>query len=151
MEKALLIDEGNASYWGLQGVIYYKARNYESSEQVLRCAVDGCSAEQARALICELNIAACDPDDPNDPVGLQHGLQITGQLLSDRSLEAYYTYGSVLAYNGKCDEAERVLQALADAYAGDPTIMDIVVNNRLLCAASGAAGAGASPEPSPTP
>jgi tetratricopeptide (TPR) repeat protein len=150
MEKALLIDEGNANYWGLLGVIYYKARNYESSEEVLRCAVDGCTAEQARKLICELNIAACDPNDPNDPVGLQHGRQIAGQTLNDRSLEAYYTYGSVLAYNGKCDEAERVLQVLADAYAGDPTIMDIVVNNRLLCAAS-AAGTRSTPESTPTP
>jgi tetratricopeptide (TPR) repeat protein len=151
MEKALLIDEGNAGYWGLLGVIYYKARNYESSEEVLRCAVDGCSAEQARVLICELNIAGCDPDDPNDPVGLQHGQEIAGQSLSDSSLEAYYTYGSVLAYNGKCDEAERVLQALAEAYAGDPTIMQIVVDNRDLCLASEAAGAAATPQSSPTP
>ena len=29
MERALLIDEGNAGFWGLLGVIYYKARNYE--------------------------------------------------------------------------------------------------------------------------
>ncbi|MCX6070154.1 MAG: tetratricopeptide repeat protein [Chloroflexi bacterium] len=151
MEKALLIDEGNAGYWGLLGVVYYRARNYESSEQVLRCAVDGCSAEETRVRICELNIAACDPDDPNDPVGLQHGQEIAGQSLSDSSLEAYYTYGSVLAYNGKCDEAERILQALADAYAGDPTIMQIVVDNRDLCAASAAAGAEATPKPSPTP
>jgi len=56
-----------------------------------------------------------------------------------------------LAYNGKCDEAERVLQALADAYAGDPTIMQIVVDNRDLCAASTAAGAEVTPEPSPNP
>jgi tetratricopeptide (TPR) repeat protein len=150
MEKALLIDEGNAGFWGLLGVIYYRARNYESSEQVLRCAVDGCSAEQARALICELNIAACNPDDPNDPVGLQHGREITPQPLGDGSLEAYYTYGSVLAYNGKCDDAERILQALATAYAGDPTVMQIVVDNRDLCAASTAAAAGATPEPGPT-
>jgi hypothetical protein len=67
MERALLIDEGNAGFWGFLGVIYYKARNYESSEDVLRCAVDGCSAEETRRLICELNIAACDPDDLNDP------------------------------------------------------------------------------------
>jgi len=151
MEKALLIDEGNAGYWGLLGVIYYRARNYESSEQVLRCAVDGCSVEEARALICELNIDACDPDDPNDPVGLQHGREIAGQQLSDRSLEAYYTYGSVLAYNGKCEEAERILQALAEAYAGDGTIMDIVFTNRLLCAGSAGAGANATPESSLTP
>jgi tetratricopeptide (TPR) repeat protein len=150
MEKALLIDEGNAGYWGLLGVIYYKARNYESSEQVLRCAVDGCTADETRVLICELDIAACDPEDPNDPVGLQHAIEVAGQALSDASLEAYYTYGSVLAYNGKCDEAERILGQLAETYAGDPTIMRIVVDNRDLCAASAASGA-AAPESSPTP
>jgi tetratricopeptide (TPR) repeat protein len=142
MERALLIDEGNAGYWGLLGVIYYRARNYESSEEVLRCAVDGCRAAETRRLICELNIAACDPDDPEDPIGQQHGREIAGRPLSDSSLEAYYTYGSVLAYNGKCDEAERVLQALAEAYVGDSTIMEIVNDNRDLCAAAAAGGAG---------
>ena len=148
MERALLIDEGNAGFWGFLGVIYYKARNYESAEQVLRCAVDGCSADEARELICELNIAACDPDDPNDPVGLQHGREIVGQALSDASLETYYTYGSVLAFNGKCADAERILGALAGAYAGDSTVMTIVSYNRDLCAAS---SSQATITPIPTP
>lgn len=148
MERALLIDEANANFWGLLGVIYYRARNYESAEQVLRCAVDGCTAEETRRLICELNIAACDPDDPQDPVGLQHGRDVTGRPLGDSSLEAYYTYGSVLAYNGKCDQAERILQALAEAYVGDSTIMAIVDDNRALCAS---AGPQATPEIQVTP
>jgi tetratricopeptide (TPR) repeat protein len=148
MERALLIDEGNAGFWGFLGVIYYKARNYESSEQVLRCAVDGCSADEARALICELNIAACDPNDSNDPVGLQHGRDVVGQSLSDASLEAYYTYGSVLAYNGVCADAERVLGSLAQAYAGDGTVMAIVKYNRDLCATSGSQPA-ITPSPNP--
>ncbi len=151
MERALLIDEGNAGFWGFLGVIYFKARNYESAEQVLRCAVDGCTAEESRALICELNIAACDPNDPNDPVGLLHGREIPAQPLTAASLEAYYTYGSVLAFNKKCDEAERVLQALAGAYAGDPTVMWIVADDRALCAASAASTPQGTPLPSPTP
>ncbi|MCJ7678262.1 MAG: hypothetical protein MUO35_11135, partial [Anaerolineales bacterium] len=151
MQAALLIDEGNGGFWGLLGIVYYKARNYESAEQVLRCAVDGCSAEESRGLICELNIAACDPNDPNDPVGLLHGREIPAQPLSDASLEAYYTYGSVLAYNKKCDDAERILQALAGSYAGDGTVMGIVGPNRDLCAASAASTPQKAPSPSPTP
>jgi len=151
MERALLIDEGNAGFWGFLGVIYYKARNYESSEDVLRCAVDGCSAEETRRLICELNIAACDPDDLNDPVGLLHGQVISPQALADGSLEAYYTYGSVLAFNGKCDEAERVFGSLVAAYGGDPIVSGIVADNRLLCAASTAPALPAEITPSPNP
>jgi tetratricopeptide (TPR) repeat protein len=151
MERALLIDEGNAGFWGFLGVIYYKARNYESSEQVLRCAVDGCSAGEARALICELNIAACDPDDPNDPVGLLHGQEIAPQPLADGSLEAYYTYGSVLAFNGKCGEAERIFGSLLASYGGDPIVAGIVADNRDLCAGSTSSGSQATITPNPNP
>jgi tetratricopeptide (TPR) repeat protein len=151
MERALLIDEGNAGFWGFLGVIYYKARNYESAEQVLRCAVDGCTAEESRALICELNIAACDPKDPNDPVGLQHGKEIAAQPLGDASLEAYYTYGSVLAFNKKCDDAERIFRALLAAYGGDPTVAGIVSDNRALCASSAASTPQGTPLPRPNP
>lgn len=151
MERALLVDEGNPGFWGFLGVIYYKARNYESAEQVLGCAVDGCTAEQARALICELNIAACDPDDPTDPVGLLHGVEIAPQPLGDASLEAYYTYGSVLAFNGKCDDAERVFQALLAVYGGDPIVAGIVADNRDLCASAAASGPDSAAKPSPSP
>jgi tetratricopeptide (TPR) repeat protein len=149
MERALLVDEGNPGFWGLLGVIYYRARNYESAEQVLRCAVDGCTLEETRGLICELNMAACDPNDPNDPVGLLHGRELPGQALSGSSLESYYTYGSVLAFNGKCVDAERILAELARAYAGDPTVMAIVSENRTLCAT--ATASGTPPPPTPTP
>jgi tetratricopeptide (TPR) repeat protein len=149
MQRAVLIDEGNPGFWGLLGVIYYRARNYESAEDVLRCAVDGCTVEETRGLICELNIAACDPDDPNDPVGLLHGRELSGQALSSASLEAYYTYGSVLAFNGKCEEAERILAELARAYAGDGTVMTIVSENRDLCAVGTAAGTTTQPAPTP--
>ena len=151
MEQALLIDEGNAGFWGFLGVIYYKARNYESAEQVLRCAVDGCTAEESRGLICELNIAACDPNDPDDPVGLQHGKEIAAQPLSDASLEAYYTYGSVLAFNKKCDDAERVFRALLAGYGGDTIVAGIVADNRVLCASSAASPPQEAPSASPTP
>ena len=146
-----MIDEGNPGFWGLLGVVYYKARNYESAEEVLRCAVDGCTADETRALICELNMAACDPADPNDPVGLQHGRELAGQALSSASLEAWYTYGSVLAFNGKCEDAERILAELARAYAGDSTVMTIVGVNRGLCASAATPGAGQTPQSTSTP
>jgi len=71
--------------------------------------------------------------------------------LADGSLEAYYTYGSVLAFNGKCDEAERVFGSLLAAYGGDPIVSGIVADNRLLCAASTAPALPAEITPSPNP
>ena len=67
-------------------------------------------------------------------MGLLHGQETARPAVSDASLEAYYTYGSVLAFNGKCDDAERILAELARAYAGDPIVADIVGENRTLCA-----------------
>ncbi len=144
VERALAIDEGNPEIYGFLGIIYYKARNYESALEVLRCAVDGCSEEDSRSMLCQFAIG-CDPDDPEDAIAPLHGRQVTGLALGPTSLEYYYTYGSVLAYYGKCAEAERVFQVLLSQYATDPVVAGIVAENRAICSATPAA------EPTVTP
>ena len=135
LERALAIDEGNPEIYGFLGIIYYRARNYESALEVLRCAVDGCSQEDSRRLICQLAVG-CDPEDPQDAVAPLHGQQVPGLALGPNSLEYYYTYGSVLAFYGQCDPAERVFEDLLSQYGTDPVVTGIVSENRAICAAT---------------
>jgi tetratricopeptide (TPR) repeat protein len=141
LERALAIDEGNPEIFGFLGIIYYKARNYESSLEVLRCAVDGCSEEESRRILCEFALG-CNPDDPEDAVAAQVGREVPGLALGPNSLEYYYTYGSVLAFYGFCDEAEVVFDKLLSQYATDPVVAGIVAENRAIC--------NAPPTPVPT-
>src|SRR4030042_5414121 len=45
-EKALTFDATNADTYGQLGMIYVQARNYETALPTLRCAVDGCTADE---------------------------------------------------------------------------------------------------------
>jgi tetratricopeptide (TPR) repeat protein len=45
-EKALAFDPSNADTYGQLGTIYVKSRNYEGALPVLKCAVEGCTAEE---------------------------------------------------------------------------------------------------------
>lgn len=141
VERALVIDEGNPEIYGFLGIIYYRARNYESALEVLRCAVDGCSQEDSRRMLCEFALG-CDPDDPQDAVAPLHGREVPGLALGPNSLEYYYTYGSVLAFYGQCEAAERVFEELLSQYSTDPVVSGIVAENRAICSAT--------PVPAPT-
>jgi len=140
--RALAIDPGNAEIYGFLGIVYYKARNYESGLSVLECAVDGCSAEDSSALLCDLKVYLCDPEDP---VSMTHGEEVTGLPLNATSLEVYYTYDSALAAGKECDRAGRVSEELIAVYGQDPIVRDIVQENQAICA-----GVLPSPIPGPT-
>lgn len=135
VEKALTYDEGNADTYGFLGIVYFKARNYETAEQVLRCAVEGCTAADSRTVICQMAIVGCDPTNPADAEAPKHGKPVAGLVLgsSQSALEAYYTFGSVLAFNRKCDEAEQIFQQLMAKYGGDAIVAGIVAENRAMC------------------
>ncbi|HEY70059.1 MAG TPA: hypothetical protein G4O08_05680 [Anaerolineae bacterium] len=153
VERALAFNPDNANIYGLLGVVFYKARNYESSISVLKCAVDGCTAEESRAVLCEF-VFACGSDADAEA----YGSPIEGLTLNSESLVYYYTYGSALAYYSgspgygfACDEAERVFtQIMTSPYGGDPIVASIVEEGRLILARSCFGGAGI-PEPTPTP
>jgi len=150
IEHALAIDPQNPDIYGRLGIVFFKARNYESAVVALQCAVDGCSQEVSRTLLCQY---VFDCDSATDQ-GQEYGVEVSGLSLGDDSLEYYYTYGSVLVYfrdtaefPNACTDAERVFQQLLATYPEDDTVSVIVSDNRSLCAGG---GPPASPIPSPT-
>ncbi|MCJ7513767.1 MAG: hypothetical protein MUO23_12455, partial [Anaerolineales bacterium] len=100
-----------------------------------------CSQEDSRRMLCQFALG-CDPDDPQDAVAPLHGREVAGLPLGPSSLEYYYTYGSVLAFYGQCEAAERVFAELLSQYPTDAVVTGIVAENRAICAAT--------PAPAPT-
>lgn len=152
ISKALQFDSTNADIYGRLGLVYFKARNYESSLDVLQCAVFGCDAEVSRRVLCEA-LYGCDPEEPE---ALQYGEEINGLMLDSTSVVYYYTYASALAYYGYCDDAEVVLQELESVYPDDALVMSIVEENRSICASQAdgdqtESAADAVPTPALTP
>ena len=111
LEQAVLIDPGNPELLGFLGVIYFKARNYENSEATLSCAVDGCDDAQHALLLCE-TLAILDCTEEGEDL---RASGVVGLELDADSLEYYYTFGSLLAFERKCDEAEAVFLELESA------------------------------------
>jgi tetratricopeptide (TPR) repeat protein len=142
IERALEIDPRNPDIYGRLGIVYYKARNYESAVDVLRCAVDGCPPEVTRQLLCQY-VYGCDVADES---ALAYCVDVPGQALVPESLEHYYTYGSVLAFYSYCSRAEVVFQELMADFGDDPIVSGIVSDGRAICA-----DPGPTPQPTSTP
>lgn len=150
VERALAIDPSNPDIFGRLGIIFFKARNYESAVEVLGCAVDGCSAEENGGLLCELKVLACDEETLPGAVGQE----VPGMPLDELTVEYYYTYASVLTsfrgsplFPNACARAESLNQQLTSKFPDDQIISGpegIVAANRQLCA-------GAPPAASPVP
>jgi tetratricopeptide (TPR) repeat protein len=130
LEQAVAIAPANAELFGFLGIVYFKARNYESAETVLRCAVNGCAPEVGRELLCQ-KVYGCELDDEE---AQQYGEFIAGLPLEAVTLEYYYTLGSVLASNNQCQDAEQIFSELIASYGSDPIVSAIVAEGRLLCA-----------------
>jgi|Deesub1362A_J573_1020465.scaffolds.fasta_scaffold00577_21 tetratricopeptide (TPR) repeat protein len=151
--KALAINPADPDVYGRLGIVYYKARNYESAIPVLKCAVEGCTAEESQAILCELGYADCESENAQ-----LVGMEVQGLPLGPSSLEYYYTYGSALAfYSGSelypngCQEAERIFGELMGSYGDDPVVAGIVAENREICARVGGAGNPTPEAPQETP
>ena len=151
VERALAIDPTSADIFGRLGIIFFKARNYETAVEVLRCAVEGCTQEEASSLLCNIKVFLCADGTPPDSVGT-----VTGLPLGDGTLEYYYTYASVLVsfrgtsgHPNACGRAEDLLQQVLAAYGSDPVVAGIVAENRGLCA-GGLPAVPASPTPGAT-
>jgi tetratricopeptide (TPR) repeat protein len=151
IEHALAIDPQNPDIYGRLGIVFFKARNYESAVVALQCAVDGCSQEVSQTLLCQY-VYSCDTEPDQ---GLQHAVEVSGLTLGDDSLEYYYTYGSVLTYfrdtaefPNACADSERVFQQLMATYGDDPVVSGIATESRALCTAGDLTS---TPAPSLTP
>jgi len=129
IKQALEFDPANAGIYGQLGVIYFKARNYESAIPVLKCSVRGCTADESCLARYE---TACDAAQG------QSGVAVTGLDLSPNTVVYYYTYGSVLAAFGPrepeyCIEAVSVLDQVQAGYGNDPIISSIVADGLAVC------------------
>lgn len=137
MARALAINPTDPDMYGQLGIVYYKARNYESAIPVLKCAVEGCSAEESQAVLCEIGYAQCEPGGPESSF---KGTDVVGLPLAQGSIEYYYTYAAALSYYSGtdiafsgCEDAERLHAQLLDLYGADPIVTGIVAENRSIC------------------
>ncbi len=133
LETAVSFAPNDPELLGFLGIIYFKARNYESAEIAFRCAVRGCDTEaQVIALCGELEILDCNLQSPDPRF---EGIQALA--LEPQTLEYFYTYGSVLAYNdqdgSKCRDAEAVFQELMAEFGEDAIVRSIVDEDRAIC------------------
>jgi tetratricopeptide (TPR) repeat protein len=128
MEKALRFDPTNALIYGELGLIRFKARNYEGSIDLLGCAVNGCETVLDPF---EGPVLASTLDE--DELAGQTVYQVESIGLKNSTVVFYYTYGSVLAALDYCPRAKEVLDVVAEAFADDEIIMDIVESNELIC------------------
>ena len=117
--------------YGQLGIIYFKARNYETSIYSLKCAIRGCSGEDS----CKgRGLEKCTDDEP--------GVDVTGLALSPNTVVYYYVYGSVLAalsrpQDNKCPEAMQVLGEVKQAFGSDPDIAGIISAGETICTSLG--------------
>jgi len=137
MARALAINPSDPDMYGQLGIVYYKARNYESAIPVLRCAVEGCTAEESQAVLCELGYAECEPGAPETSF---KGQPVSGLPLAAGSIEYYYIYAAALAYYSGtdiaisgCEDAERLHEQLLNLYGEDSIVTGIVAENRSIC------------------
>jgi hypothetical protein len=129
MKKAVSYDIANPEVYGSLGVVYHKARNFESAIPALKCAVYGCGAEES----CEAR--QCDAET-------EPQVEIEGLPLNINTVIYYYVYGSDLAgmhrpNNDYCGEAMKVLGEVRAEFADDETIMSIVEASESICESFG--------------
>jgi tetratricopeptide (TPR) repeat protein len=131
VQKALEFRPQDPDIYGQLGIIYFKARNYETSIFSLKCATSGCSGEDS----CKgRGLEGCTDEEP--------GVEVPGQELSPNTVVYYYTYGSVLAALSRpqlnyCSEATTVLGEVKAAFGSDPDIAGIVSAGEAICSSLG--------------
>jgi tetratricopeptide (TPR) repeat protein len=126
IRKALEFDPTNADLYGQLGIIYQRARNYESAIPALKCALEGCDPETS----CQARfIRSCQEGE---------GVNVTGLPLSPGTADYYLVYGSVMAALSRpglnyCPDAVRVLEELQAAYGATPVIAQNVSVGLEIC------------------
>lgn len=129
VRTALAMLPEDPDIYGQLGLVYFRARNYESAIPALQCAVRGCAPE----ISCEVRRCNQDIDPP---------IEIRGSSLSASTLIYYYTYGSVLAGMHRpglsyCEDAVDILSQVRASYGSDPTILAIIEPSERICESYG--------------
>jgi tetratricopeptide (TPR) repeat protein len=132
-QTALKKDPTNADIYGRLGVIYYRARNYEGSLPVLKCAVLGCSgADNAEGMRLTGT-----------------SLSITPLPISPSTISYFYTYGSALAFYGQCPQAEQIFTQIRASPWDDKDVEAILRVGEAICNNPPTPSAAAAPSPYP--
>jgi tetratricopeptide (TPR) repeat protein len=129
-EEALRLDPGNASTYGQLGIIFIQARNYEGAMPLLKCAVEGCTAEE-NGVCTVVNCAA----------GTENQLKVAVEKIPLTNVTVayfYVEYGTVMAflsrpYENFCPQAIPVLNQVSKAYPNDPILNGIVQDSLGIC------------------
>jgi tetratricopeptide (TPR) repeat protein len=127
-EKALAFSPASADTYGQLGMIYVQARNYESALPALRCAIEGCAAEENQIAL-----------DFVDQGILAQTATVQPLQLTNLTVAYYYIrYGSVLAFlsdaqNGYCEKALLLMDRLRQTFPGDEILMQNVEANEVNC------------------
>jgi tetratricopeptide (TPR) repeat protein len=129
IQTALEYSPEKADIYGEAGQIFKRARNYESSELALQCAVRGCDPDVS----CE--VRQCNTES-NPPI------TISKIDLTEGSKWYYLDYGSVLAAlhrptAPKCEEAMQVFKELRQKMSSDELAMSIVEQGESICQSYG--------------
>jgi tetratricopeptide (TPR) repeat protein len=148
-EKALSFDPANSDTYGQLGMVYVQARNYETALPALRCAVDGCTADQNDTIKVFQEQGILPKDLKVDVAPLP---------LTNLNIAYYYVrYGSVLAYlstadNGYCSHSLELMTQLRLTYPDDPVLMQNVEDNEATCQSLwGSPSSTAAPTALPSP
>jgi tetratricopeptide (TPR) repeat protein len=129
-EKALSFDPTEANTYGQLGIIYFKAKNYESAMPALQCAVVSCTADQNLVL---------DTIAKKNPSWGVKKVAVTGLPLDSIEIAYYYAeYGQALAYlnrpsNDYCSQAIPVLEKVRNYPQVDSVLLQIVNESESIC------------------
>ena len=123
--KGLNYRPDDADAYGQLGMIYFKSRNYEGAIPAFKCALSGCTAQEA----CD--VRQCDPATDALPA-------IQGLPLTISTGDYYITYGSDLAAlhtnsNNTCQEAMRILEMARQAFSTDEISMKNILESETIC------------------
>ena len=123
--KGLNYKPDDADAYGQLGIIYFKSRNYEGAIPAFKCALSGCTAQEA----CE--VRQCDTATDAMPA-------IQGLPLTISTGDYYITYGSDLAAmhtrsNNTCQEAMRILELARRAFSADEIAMKNINESESIC------------------
>jgi tetratricopeptide (TPR) repeat protein len=127
-ETALRFSPSNSDTYGQLGSIYVQARNYEPALPALRCALEGCTAEENRIAQDLVNQGL-----------LEESVAVEPLELTNLNVAYYYIrYGSVLAYlsdaqNGFCDKNIELMARLRENFSDDALLISNVEDNEATC------------------
>ncbi len=127
--KGLNYKPDDADAYGQLGLIYHKSRNYEGAIFAFKCALSGCTAQEA----CD--VRQCDPTTDAMPA-------IQGLPLTTSTGDYYITYGSDLAAlhtssRNYCQEGMRILELARQAFSTDEIAMKNILESENICKSYG--------------